>query len=203
MSPKRCFSFDLGGQVLGSPVVEGLDGDRTAIGGAEQPIDDLHLAFLAVAVVTERSQIAAAPLHIVSTTRRRAPGIRLREMLAGQPLLHLGLAGEQPIESLIQLRRGDPAEPQNLCRAGASGVGVVEHPRGGELRGRGDDPADDHRLHELAGPVAFRAEDAVEAGRPDQWRVGTPVTEQIVLHRQRSWRKSMSRRWSMSCLFCS
>ncbi len=54
------------------------------------------------------------------------------------------------IESLIQLRRGDPAEPQNLCRAGASG-GVVEHPRGGELRGRGDDPADDHRLHELAG----------------------------------------------------
>src|ERR1700716_3791425 len=44
--------------------LEHLDGHRATVGGAQQAVDDLQLALLAVAVVAEPRQLAAAALHI-------------------------------------------------------------------------------------------------------------------------------------------
>ena len=48
--------------------LEHLDGDRTAIGRAEQAIDDLQLALLAVAIVAELGERAAAAFHVAHVT---------------------------------------------------------------------------------------------------------------------------------------
>ena len=56
--------------------VEYLDRQRTAIRGTEQAVNDLQLAFLAVAVIAALGQRAAAPLDIAGADvveHQRAP----------------------------------------------------------------------------------------------------------------------------------
>ncbi len=142
-----------------------LYGDRTAIGCAEQAIDHSEPRPSCVfAVVTERCEISATPFHIARPhiVEHKASAF---EALVGQPLLHLGLAGEERVESHTELRAGYRPVTKNLARTGASG-GLVELGRRGELRGRGDDPADDHRLDEFW-PVVFRTQNAIEARLTD------------------------------------
>ena len=69
---------DLGrqGARIAGVAVEHLDRHRAAVGGAQQAVDDLQLALLAVAVVAAPGQRAAAALHIARATRRRAPACR-------------------------------------------------------------------------------------------------------------------------------
>ena len=52
-----------GGRVAGR-AFEDLDGHGAAVGRAEQAIDDLQLALLAVAVVAELGERAAAAFHV-------------------------------------------------------------------------------------------------------------------------------------------
>ena len=52
-----------GGGIAGR-AFEHLDGDRAAVGRAEQAVDDLQLALLAVAIVAELGERAAASLHV-------------------------------------------------------------------------------------------------------------------------------------------
>ena len=49
---------------IGGIAVKHLDGDRAAIGGAEQAIDDLQRALPAVTAVATLGERAAAPFHI-------------------------------------------------------------------------------------------------------------------------------------------
>jgi len=52
------------GRRVGSAAFEHLDGDWTAVRSAEQTVDDLQFATLAVAVVAELGQRAAAAFQV-------------------------------------------------------------------------------------------------------------------------------------------
>ena len=58
--------LDLGrqGHRIGGVAVKHLDGDRAAVGGAEQAVDDLQRALPAVAAIAALGQRAAAPFHV-------------------------------------------------------------------------------------------------------------------------------------------
>ena len=92
-------------------------------------------------------------------------------MFAGQPFLHFRLTDEQPVERFVKLRSRHRPKPQNPPCAGAS-CWLIQHSRRGELRGGGDDPVDDHCQNEVARPVAFGAEDPVEACAADRAQDG-------------------------------
>jgi hypothetical protein len=49
---------------IGGVALEHLDRHRATVGRAQQAVDDLQLALLAVAVVAEPRQLAAAPLQV-------------------------------------------------------------------------------------------------------------------------------------------
>ena len=167
--------LDLRGKRLGIACVsrEHLDRHGAAIGGAEKPVDDLQLALFAIAVVAEASQVAAAAFDIArrDVVKHQAAAL---EMFAGQPFFHFRLAGEQPVERFVKLRSRDRSEPQNLPRAGASRW-LIQHSRCGQLGSRGYDPVYDHGQDKIAGPVAFGAEDPVEAGVADRAHDGGNV----------------------------
>ena len=49
---------------VGGVAIKHLDGNRTAVGGAEQTVDNLQRAFLTVAAVATLGEWAAAPFHV-------------------------------------------------------------------------------------------------------------------------------------------
>ena len=96
--------------------LEHLDRHRAAVGGAQQAVDDLQLALLAVAVVAEPRQLAAAALHIARghvVEHQRA----VVQMLARKRLLDRLLALAKPVERDIELVLVDRPEAEHLAEA--------------------------------------------------------------------------------------
>src|ERR1700738_2635072 len=96
--------------------LEHLDGHRATVGGAQQAVDDLQLALLAVAVVAEPRQLAAAALHIARghvVEHQRA----VVQMLARERLLDRLLALAKPVERDIELVLVDRPEAEHLAEA--------------------------------------------------------------------------------------
>ena len=82
---------------IGGVALECLNRHRASVGCAQQAVDDLQLALLAVAVVAELGQLAAAHLHIARrhvVEHQRAGA----QMLASERLLDRLLALAQPVE---------------------------------------------------------------------------------------------------------
>ena len=167
---------DLRGERLrvGDIAREHLDRHRAAIGGAQQAIDDLQLALLAVPVVAQARERAATAFEIarrhVVKHQRVAP-----QVAPGERGLDRRLAGEQPVERRIQLVLGDLLQPEHRAQAGGGGRGS-ERLGGRQLRGRGEDAADDQGDRELAAALAGRAEQAVEADLAQRAEHGGDVT---------------------------
>src|SRR5438309_1768766 len=91
--------------------LEDLDRDRAAVGGADEPVDDLERAAAAVARVAEPRQRARAALEVgggdVVEDERRAGEMTARERLLDPPL-----AGKQPVERRVQLVLVRPLDRQ-------------------------------------------------------------------------------------------
>ena len=155
--------LDLGGQRhrVGGVALEHLDRDGTAVGGAEQAIDDLQRALRAVTAVAALGERAAAAFHVARrhvVEHQRA----VVEMALGQRRLDGGLALQQPVERGVELVLIDLAETEPVRQAGG-GRGGGERARGGELGGGIEDAADEQGQDEVAAAVAVGAEDPVEA----------------------------------------
>ena len=145
--------------------LEHLDRDRAAVGGAQQAVDDLRLALLAVAIVAALGQRTAAAFDIArrDVIEHQRPAF---QMALGERGLDRALALVQPIERGVEFALVDLAQAQFDAQA-RGGRGRIERLGGGELGGRRDDAADDHRHHQIARPVGFAAvlgpEQAVQA----------------------------------------
>ena len=125
-----------------------------------QGVDDLQLALLAVAVVAELGQLAAAPLHIARrhvVEHQRAGA----QMLASERLLDRLLALAQPVERDIKLVLVDRSQSERLAEAEGRGE-RVEHAGGGEFGSRCDQPRHNHRNDEVAAAVASRPKQTIE-----------------------------------------
>lgn len=154
---------DVNGERLGIAGVafEHLDRDRTAVRRAQQAVDDLQLAFLAVAIVAELGERAAASLHVGRghvVEHQRA----VLEMLARQALLDGRLPLAEPIERIVKLVLVDGPEIQHRAQARSGGLDI-EHARGRRLRGRRHNAVDQHGDHQLAAAIAGATQHAVQS----------------------------------------
>ena len=149
---------------VGGVAIKDLDGDRAAIGSAEQTVDDLQRALAAVAAVTTLGERAAAPLHVARrdvVEHERAVG----EMAFGQSGLDGGLALQQPVQRGVEFVFVDDAEAEHLAKA-RGGRCRRESAGGGKLGCRFEDPADQQRQDEIATTIAVGAEDTLKADPP-------------------------------------
>jgi len=94
--------------------LEHFDRHWAAVWRAHQAVDDLQLALLAVAIVTEPGEFAAAPLqvarrHVVEHQRAVA------QMLAGKRLLDRALALAEPVDGGVEFVLIDGAETKNVA----------------------------------------------------------------------------------------
>ena len=105
---------------IGGVALEYLDRHRAAVRRAQQAVDDLQLALLAVAVVAALRQFAAAPLHIARATRRRAPACRPAGACGRAPSRPPAGAPE-PVERDIELVLVDRPQTEDLAEAGSRG----------------------------------------------------------------------------------
>jgi hypothetical protein len=102
-SAKRRLSFSIwAGSVVVERALEHLDRDRAAVGGADEPVDDLGRAGLAVARVAELGQRAAAALEVGrgDVVEHERP---LAQVAAGERAFDPLLASEQPVERAVEL----------------------------------------------------------------------------------------------------
>ena len=146
---------------IGGVAVEHLDGNRAAVGGAEQAVDDLQRALAAVAAVATLGKRAAAPFHVARrdvVEHERAVG----EMAFGQSGLDGGLTLQQPVQRGVEFVLVDLAEAEHLAEARGGGCGG-QRTGGGELGCGFEDPTDQQRKHEIAAAIAVGAEDTVKA----------------------------------------
>ena len=136
------------GHGIGGVAFEHLDGDGATVGRAQEAVDDLQLALLAVAVVAALGQRAAAGFDVArrDVVQHQRPAV---EMAFGEGGLDGRLTLEQPIEGRVEFVLADLAEGQFDAEAPGGGGGI-ERLGGGELRGRRDDAADDHGHDEIA-----------------------------------------------------
>jgi len=97
---------------IGDVAIEHLDGDRTAVGRAEQAVGDLQRALAAVAAVAALGERAATPFHVA---RRNVVEHQhaVAEMAFGQRGLDGGLAFQQPIERGVEFVLVDLAETED------------------------------------------------------------------------------------------
>src|SRR4029077_11352033 len=98
--------------------LEHLDGHRATVGGAQQAVDDLQIALLAVAVGAAPRELAAAAFHIARgqvVEHQRA----VVQMLARKRLLDRLLALAKPVERDIELVLVDRPEADHLAEARA------------------------------------------------------------------------------------
>ena len=102
--------------------VEHLDGDRATVRGAEQAVDDLQRALLAVTAVATFGQRTAASLHVA---RRDVVEHQcaVAEMASGQRGLDGRLARQQPVERGVQFVVIDLAETEHFTEAGGAVAG--------------------------------------------------------------------------------
>jgi hypothetical protein len=141
--------------------LEHFDGDGTTVRGAEQAVNDLQRALLAVTAVATFGQRTAAPLHIARrdvVENQRA----ILQVALGQSGLDGGLARQQPVECCVEFVVIDLAETERFAEAAGRG-GRGERPGGGELGDRVEDAPDQQGEDQVAAAVAVRPEDAVEA----------------------------------------
>src|SRR3954471_2382026 len=146
---------------ISSVAIEHLDGNRTAVRGAEQAVDDLQAALLAVPAVSAFGQRTAASLQVARrdvVEHQRA----ILQMAPGQRGLDGRLARQQPVECGVEFIVIDCAETERFAQAGGR-RGRRERPGGGELGDGIEDAPDQQGEDEVAVAVAVGAEDAVKA----------------------------------------
>ena len=115
-SPNRSLSFcDLGGQrlVVVQLAGEHLDSDRPARLVAQQPVDDLRGAALAVARVAQRGQLATPSLeigggHVVEHQ------LAVDQMPTREAILDLLLTIQQPVHRRVQIVLIGVGDPELL-----------------------------------------------------------------------------------------
>src|ERR1700712_2054394 len=141
--------------------VEHFDRNLTTVRCAEQAVDDLQGAFLAVTAVSPFGQRTTAPLH----GARRDVVEHQRAVLKvtlGQRGLDGGLACQQPVECCVEFVVIHLAKIERFAQAGGC-RGRREYPGGGELGDGVKDAPDQQGEDEVAAAIAVRAEDAVKA----------------------------------------
>ena len=140
------------GRGIAGVAFEHLDGDGTAVGCAQKPIDDLQLALLAVAAVAAPGERAAAAFDVArrDVVEHQRPALQMALCQRG---LDRALTLEEPVERGVEFVLADVAERQFDAEAGGGGD-RIERLGGGELGGRRDDAADDHGHDEVDRPMA-------------------------------------------------
>ena len=96
--------------------LEHLDGDGATVRSAEQAVDDLQRALLAITAVSTFGQRTAASLHVAGrdvVEHQRA----VLQMAPGQRRLDGGLARQQPIERGVELVVVNIAETERFAEA--------------------------------------------------------------------------------------
>ena len=146
---------------IGGAAGEHLDRHRTTVAGAQQAVDDLPFAALAVPAVAELGKRTAAPFHIAGrdvVEHQRAAA----EMALGQRRLDRWLAHRQPVERAVEFVFVDHAQAELFAQA--RGRGVRRQRAGGGQLGAGlDQAADDECQDEVAAAVARGTDEPVEA----------------------------------------
>jgi hypothetical protein len=145
---------------IGGVVGEDFDRDGASIGRAQEPIDDLQFALLAVATVTAFCELAAAPFDIARRDVIKDERSIL-QIFARQRRLDRLLAFAEPIESGVEFVFIDRAESENGAETRSRGFGI-EHAGRRKFRGGCDESRDDHGDDEIAAAIARGSEDAIE-----------------------------------------
>jgi hypothetical protein len=102
---------------IASVAVEDFDCHRTTVRGAEQAVDDLQGALLAITAGSTFGQRTAASRHLARRDvieHQRA----VLQVALGQRGLDGGLARQQPIERGVELVVVDLAETEHFAKAG-------------------------------------------------------------------------------------
>src|SRR5271165_4897786 len=142
----RCQRHRIGGVAL-----EHLDGNGAAIRGAEQAVDNLQCALLAVAAIAPPGERAAAAFHVARrdvVQHQRAVG----EMTSGQRGLDRGLARQQPVQCMVEFVLIDVTETEQFAEARRGGS-RRQRTCGGEFGCRVDDPTDDESEDEITATI--------------------------------------------------
>jgi hypothetical protein len=133
---------------VGGIALEHLDRDGAAVVGAQQADHQLRAVIAMIAAVTIVRKRAVAPLQIgrgdIVEQQSAIP-----EMPTGERGFDKVLFAAEPIERAIKLLGGDLAEAQHFAERMTSRSGI-EHPRGGELGGRIEQPGDDQGERKIA-----------------------------------------------------
>ena len=155
---------------VGRVALEHLDRHRAALRIAQQAVDDLRKASLAVAVVAELDQpgmvagvVAAA--HVVEHQRA------VLEVPLGQLGFDLRLPRHQPIQRLVEFFFGDLAQSQFHGQARRRRF-FLQTAAGGQLRLRRDQPHDDQGDRQRPLPARPRGENALQADLPQRTQDG-------------------------------
>ena len=121
-------AFELGDLVgerhgIGDVALEHFDGDGAAVGRAQEAVDDLQLALLAVAVVAAFGQGAAAAFDIArrNVVEHQRPAL---EMALRQRGLDRALTLEEPVERGVEFVLADLAQGQLDAEARGGGGGM-------------------------------------------------------------------------------
>src|SRR5215510_14719005 len=148
------------GHRVSGTAVEDLDRHRTAVRGAQQTVDDLQFAALAVTVVAVLGQRAAAAFHVARRDVVEHQGAA-GQVVFGKRRLDRRLADGKPVEGDVELVLIDRAEAELLAETRA---GRVRRQRagGGKLGAGIEQTADDEGQDKIATAVAVRAEQTVE-----------------------------------------
>ena len=153
----------LGGHGRGVPGVarEDLDRDRDALGGGQQPVDDLQPAPHPVLGVADRAQRAGPALergggHVIQ--HQGAAG----QVPGGQRVLDRVLPGVQVVHRRVQVILITGPQPEDLAQR--AGRGLLPQPAGdGQLGVRRDHLRDRHRGHQVPVPGRHRVDELFEA----------------------------------------
>jgi hypothetical protein len=154
--------LDLGGQRdrIGRVAVKHLNGDRAAVGGAEQAVGDLQRALPPVSAVSALGERAATPFHVARRNvvqHERA----VDQMAFGQSGLDGGLTLQQPVRRGVEFGLVDLAEAECFAKA-RGGRGGRQRTSGGELGCGLEDPADEESEDKVAAAIAVGAKDTVK-----------------------------------------
>jgi len=127
--------------------VENRYGHRDAVLIGQQPVVDLELAFLAVAVVSERRQRARHALEVAGgeVVERHAIVVKVTSR---QPFLDEALAFEQPVHRGVQVVLVRVSHAQRLWQRGRMPPRACR-----QFRLRFNDARDNHSHHEAAFPA--------------------------------------------------
>ena len=147
----------------------GLDRHRASARSAQDGIDDLGLAALAVAVVAKAHQRTGAPLVGAPAHVGEHRGAFVQVAL-GEPALDALLAREQPVHRLVEGVLVGIAQVECLSQGGG-----MPPPGGGELRGGVEEPLHDHGQHPVAFGRAFGGDEPVQAQASGHGEQGVDV----------------------------